>query len=122
MTRPIIPINPPSCKPEKPKGLSKVGAKLWDNAVKTLGDSLTEADTETLATMCRWYGILDTMLSRLEGMDPGSDDYYRLQVLAGQANSHFTKLASKFGLNPTDRRKIAKPKPKSDNLGARQRA
>lgn len=122
MTRPIIPINPKPSTPEKPKGLPRVAAKLWDNAVKTLGDALTEADAETLATMCRWYGILDTMLSRLEGMDPASEDYYKLQVLAGQANSHFTKLANKFGLNPTDRRKIGKPKPKGDNLGARQRA
>jgi phage terminase small subunit len=122
MTRPIIPISVPSAEPRKPPGLPEAGAKLWDNAVQTLGESLTDADTESLTTMCRWYGILDTMLSRLEDMDPDEEGYYKLQVLAGQANSHFTKLAAKFGLNPTDRRKIAKPKPKGDNLGARRRA
>lgn len=107
--------------PKKPRGLPKVASALWDNAVKTLGDSLTEADTESLATMVRWYAILNTMLTKLEGMDVADEGYYRLQVLAGQANSHFTKLAAKFGLNPTDRRKISKPKPKANPLGARDR-
>ena len=112
---------PQSKKPKKPSGLPRAAADLWDRAIDALGESITAGDTEPLATMCRWYGILDTMLTKLEGMDVTDEGYYRLQVLAGQANSHFTKLANKFGLNPTDRKRIGKPKPKTNNVGARDR-
>lgn len=94
-----------SGKPEPPKSLLVKHRKVWDRIVPDLWEAgvLRAIDTDNLAAMCRWWVKWDE-----EMKENGAT------TKAKVAWEQFSKLGSKYGLDPISREMIkAPPKEKS---------
>ena len=98
-------------KPKKPRGLDKVASRLWDGIVPKLSAAgiVSEVDGVCLGDMCRWYARYTE-----SAKDWGDAQSSRLARAAWQ---EFASLASKFGMNPSDRARLrVAPKDTDDPL------
>ena len=95
-------------KPECPKWLKGDAAKFWRDAVPKLDRMgiLQSIDSAELAALCRSWAEWRKSDRRLEAED---DDKvrFRLTILAGMAWKQFEKIATKYGLTPVDRIRLA---------------
>ncbi len=71
-------------------------------------------DSAELAALCRWWAEWRRCDERLERMPADDDDRYRAIIQTGLAWKHFDKLATKFGLSPVDRVRLATPAPEQE--------
>ena len=88
--------------PIRPLRLGKHESWLWSLVVQ---DWMGEIDTPELITLCETWGMLRRCASRAR-RDPHDRDT-RMNYLAYMAE--FNRLASRFGMTPSDRAKIRIP-------------
>lgn len=100
--------------PIKPSWLDEEASSFWDSVVPrlvTMGVA-KEADSELLAAMSRWWSIWRSCDKLLVG---GILEW-KVVCTASAAWKQFSAIASKFGLNPSDRQRLkVTPKPVAKN-------
>src|SRR5262245_32665530 len=109
--------------PAMPRRLTGEAAEMWGRVVPGLiaAGLARECDTDQLALMCEWYGRYREYSDRLDTA-PESQDTYRLMIQVGIANTNFDKVASRFGLTPSDRAKLrADSRPATQKVVSRKR-
>ena len=90
----------------RPSSLSTCAVLVWDELVGMLAGVARKRDVPVLAELCRWVERSNRIAAALDAMQPTDKDFGRLLVSAGIATDKVDKLASRFGLNPTDRAKV----------------
>ena len=98
-----------SGKPEPPKNLLAKHRKVWDRIVPDLWEAgvLRAIDSDNLAALCRWWVEWDEELK-----EKGATTKARV------AWEQFSKLGSKYGLDPISREMLkAPPKQEKGLLG-----
>src|SRR5688572_22900134 len=93
--------------PVMPRRLVGEAAEMWGRVVPGLIASglAKERDADQLASMCEWWGRYREYSDRLDTA-PESQDTYRLMIQVGICHTNFDKVASRFGLTPSDRAKL----------------
>ena len=104
--------------PCAPEWLDAVGRELWERLVPQLTSSgiAKAADTESLAALCEWWSTWRTAHAAIAT----SENKHVAINQSAKAWQQFSTLASKFGLSPVDRTKIA-VEPKDDNKETEKR-
>jgi phage terminase small subunit len=92
--------------PKKPADLTGEAAKVWAALVKVLKPVLRESDGFMLAELCRSWAELKKCQKAIQDMSPVEPGYNK--ALIGQSINldKVTKMASLFGLTPSDRAKL----------------
>jgi len=102
----------PECVPQasgdpvRPEHLNQDGYELWDKAIPELVEMniVGNLDTPQLTAMCEWWQEYRYWSRQLP-------DHKNVQAKA-KAYQQFLTVAAKFGLTPSDRRKIKPRAPK----------
>jgi phage terminase small subunit len=92
---------------KRPNGLGRYGNKLWKSTIDyvvAIGGG--ECDTESLASMCKWYNEYRRIAFSVEKMSPMDDNYRTLLYAMATAFRQFSDMAGRFGLTPVDRAKL----------------
>ena len=99
---------PSAGSPEPPSHLSGEALAFWWRVVPDLAASriATERDSAELAIMCEWWARYRRYSDEVDGLNPQDKAAYQLTVLCGICCTNFDRVASKFGLNPSDRSKL----------------
>lgn len=108
----------PTGTPVAPAWLDETGLELWNRLVpKLIAIGVAkDFDNESLGSMCRWWSAWRKADAAL--VENGITTAGMNQSVA--AWKQFSLLASKFGLTPVDRTKIA-VEPKDDNQDTEKR-
>lgn len=93
-------------KPVKPAGLTGESGKMWDRLLPLLEPVVRERDTPLLVEMCTWWAELKRVRAALKKSGPGAKGYQQLLVSAGICSDKVDKIASRFGMTPSDRAKL----------------
>lgn len=103
--------------PAKPADLGGDAAALWDELAALLAGTVRAADALQLAELCRWWATVRRIRTALDKAQPGSLRCSRLMGQISTAAAAADRIASRFGLTPSDRAKLgvvqvgpAKPK------------
>jgi len=95
--------------PSPPEHLAGDALEFWNQVVPGLISAGVAAacDSPALAMMCEWWARHRRFSRQLDEMtiDPG--EVYRTTILCGIAWTNFDKIASRFGLTPSDRAKLS---------------
>ena len=94
-----MPVIPPYLKGE--------AAAFWKRIVPGLVESglVKDRDAAELTTMCEWWARYRKFGDRLD--KAGEDENtYQLMLQVGICHTNFDKVASRFGLTPSDRAKL----------------
>jgi P27 family predicted phage terminase small subunit len=111
-------------EPVPPSHLKGESLSFWKHVVPGLIKSgvAKEADAPELAMMCEWWGRYRRYSRMLDRMKNNDKNLYQTTILCGIACTNFDKVASKFGLTPSDRAKLRVPnKPKEGGVMSRKR-
>lgn len=92
--------------PTRPDDLTGTARKYWDELLGLLPGVVRERDGPMLAEMCRFRYELTRIRGELRRTKPGGKGYNQLLVASGIAFDKFDKIASRFGLTPSDRAKL----------------
>jgi phage terminase small subunit len=92
--------------PAKPADLDGDAAVLWDTIVPMLATVARERDAPMLAELCWQWAELRRIKAVIAKKKPGAKGYNQLLVAAGICTDKFEKIASRFGLTPSDRAKL----------------
>jgi len=112
-------------EPQKPTDLDGAAGEFWDRWVPhlvALGVA-KEIDTPALEQMCFWWGRAKDLRRLLQKISKAAltKEYFRVQVLAAQADKTFNQVASRFGLTPADRARLRSELPQAPRVRARNR-
>ena len=96
---------PASGVPAKPEGLCEVASAHWDHVVEhVVGWGIAKSiDANALEQLCNYWALWKSLVPKAQA-NP-SDKDIRI-ALIGYSDS-WQKLASKFGMSPVDRAKLA---------------
>lgn len=92
--------------PKKPADLTGEAAKVWASLVKLLAPVLRESDGFVLAELCRSWAELKKCQTVLRGMSPVEPSYNKVLIGTSINLDKVNKMASLFGLTPSDRAKL----------------
>lgn len=92
--------------PSRPADLTGTARKYWDELLSLLSNVARERDGPMLADLCRWRAELTRVRSVLKRTRPGGKGYNQLLIAAGICSDKMDKIASRFGLTPSDRAKL----------------
>jgi phage terminase small subunit len=109
--------------PEKPDNLAEHASWFWDRTVPGLvaNGVVKEADSAALLAACRLWHLFVVAMGEAE-LDPLDKN---AACRAAQYHSAWDRAASKLGLTPVDRRRVAAEKPQrndDDGIPTRNRA
>ena len=90
----------------RPSDFTSVEKKFWDELTALLGNVIRERDGPLLAELCRFRYELSLIRKELRKTRPGAKGYNQLLVASGIAFDKYDKIASRFGLTPSDRAKL----------------
>ena len=96
----------PTTAPERPGDLVGDARKFWDELIGLVGKFSRGTDAMMLGDLCRWRAELKRVRSHLKRTRPGAKGYNQLLVAAGICSDKVDKIASRFGLTPSDRAKL----------------
>lgn len=93
--------------PVAPAHLSGEALAFWGRIVPGLVASGVAAacDGPALTAMCEWWARYRRYSEALDAA-PADGDAYQLLVMVGISTTNFDRLASRFGLTPSDRAKL----------------
>jgi P27 family predicted phage terminase small subunit len=113
---------------EKPEGMNSVAERFWDSVVPGLVEAgyVKAIDQPQLRGMCEWwarYITASTWLSHrqtrgaLDGELKDVELIAKIHGMAQKAWAAFSAVASRFGMTPSDRAKLAaEPKEEADEF------
>lgn len=111
--------------PEPPAHLAGEALAFWQQVVPGLVSSGVAAacDSSALAMMCEWWQRYRQFSDALDAALVSKIPTYQLTLQVGIATTNFDRLASRFGLTPSDRArlKIAPKATASTPVPARKR-
>lgn len=96
--------------PVKPADLEGDASALWDSLVELLAGVVRDRDAAMLAELCWQWAELRRIKAVIAAKTPGEAGYNALLVAAGICTDKFDKIASRFGLTPSDRAKLGADK------------
>jgi P27 family predicted phage terminase small subunit len=101
-------VVPAAGEPVCPVGLKGEALSMWERIVPRLVESgvARECDSDQLAAMCRWWARYRLGEKRLEKLQPGHKREYQQTLLVAICWTNFDKIASRFGMTPSDRAKL----------------
>lgn len=105
-------------EPTPPRYLKKEALAFWREIVPPLvANGIAKAcDSAQLAIMCEWFARYCRLSRRLDRMRDNAKALYQTTVLCGICWTNFDKLASRFGLTPSDRSKLRIVQKRSEPL------
>ena len=92
--------------PVKPSDLKGDASKLWDTLTVMLAGVVRDRDGLMLAELCQWWAELRRVKTVLAATTPDAKGYNGLLVAAAVCTDKLDKIASRFGLTPSDRAKL----------------
>lgn len=92
--------------PVKPADLDGDAGRLWDSLTVLLAGVVRDRDATMLAELCWQWAELQRIKEVIAKKTPGAKGYNQLLVAAGICTDKFDKIASRFGLTPSDRAKL----------------
>jgi hypothetical protein len=111
----------------RPEKLDGEAAKVWDELVELLGDSVRKVDTPVLVELSRWIARSDKIAAQLDPLDAADKQFKSLLIAAGIATdkvSTLTKLLADRkklkteSAQPAPAKVPTRPKTKLDQMGA----
>ena len=109
---------------EKPTGMGRWGAWLWDKVVDELGrrEVAARIDTAALAAMCEWYQRYRQFASLLAKSNLADKETYRITIQTKMCWNEASKLMVEFGLTPAARSRLRiAPAKKAPGVASRKR-
>lgn len=104
--------------PESPAGLHGEALAFWGRVVPDLIERgvVAGSDTTALVLMCEWWALYRRLRDSLppEGSLAGQTQTITQMAIA---TDKFDRLASRFGLNPSDRARLRLPPPGAAKTG-----
>lgn len=97
----------------KPVGLTGDTSKIWDRLFPLVAPVARERDMPLLVELCAWWSELNRVRAALKKSGPGSKGYNQLLVSAGICSDKVDRIASRFGMTPSDRAKL-----RAESVGA----
>jgi P27 family predicted phage terminase small subunit len=93
----------------KPSDMAPIASQFWDDEVPSLFTSgvAKSRDLPALRGMCEWWGKYREAMVKLETSVLTLHEINTTQNLAGSAWKNFCNMASRFGMTPADRAKLA---------------
>lgn len=92
--------------PVKPVGLKGDAARFWDELIATVGKYSRDSDGMMLAVLSELCSERARVWAALRKTKPGAKGYNQLLVALGICTDKVDKIASRFGLTPSDRAKL----------------
>ena len=108
---PLPDADEPTDPPIRPADLTGNARKFWDELVRLLANVARERDGPLLADLCRWRAELARVRVELKRTRPGAKGYNQLLIGAGICSDKMDKIASRFGLTPSDRARLRAESP-----------
>ena len=96
----------PEPPPAPPAGLTVEQSAAWGELIPTLAGRVKRSDVLTLVDLCRWVVRMKRIDERLAKMAVEDKGDVQTLTAAGIATTNFDRLASKFGMSPSDRAKL----------------
>ena len=92
--------------PIKPRDLAGDAGSIWKRLVAYLAPVLRESDGPMLAELCWWWAELRRAQAVIAETKPGASAYLKKLSAVSACSEKVNRLASQFGLTPTDRAKL----------------
>jgi phage terminase small subunit len=106
------PIDDLAGVPIMPEGMPELAQQMWNAIVPDLVRTkvAVELDSTELAAMCRWWAQYQTLMGKLEKLQPfdkkGEDEQWRLERRARTMWREFDAIACRYGFTPADRARL----------------